>query len=411
VATGTSISEILLIVAIFNRIITCCALPAALIVICVLSTEEVGNEVRELTAFPVGSNLALVETPDVANPIALDPLKDPRWEAFVKCHPRASVFHTVPWLEVLHRTYGYRPIVYSFASSESGLRSGIVFCAVRSWLTGSRLVSLPFSDHCEPLVEGLAELQALLVPATRQLQKGLWRYLELRPLSRNFSEGIGESSSQSYVLHRLDLHPSVEVLYKNFHADSIRRKIQRAEREGLRVETGNSEELLAEFYGLHVITRRRQSVPPHPLKWFRNILECLGKHATLRVARSMQTPVAAVLTLEKDLTLVYKYGCSDARFHNLGAMPFLFWNMICDAKSRGILELDMGRSERHNAGLIAFKERWGAVRQELIYARYPTEGKTGGRGKAYTRTAKFLFSRSPDWVLIAAGNILYPHVG
>jgi hypothetical protein len=380
-------------------------------VICVLCTEEVENEVHELTdAFPTGSNLALIEMPDVENPIALDPLTDPRWETFVKRHPRASVFHTVAWLEVLHRTYGYRPIVYSFASSETELRSGIVFCAVRSWLTGSRLVSLPFSDHCEPLVEGLDELQGLLAPATSQLQKGHWRYLELRPLSRSFSEKIGQSS-QSYVLHRLDLQPSVEVLYKNFHADSIRRKIQRAEREGLRVETGNSEELLAEFYGLHVITRRRQSVPPHPLKWFRNILQCLGQHATLRVARSMQRPVAAVLTLEKDLTLVYKYGCSDAKFHNLGAVPFVFWNMICDAKSRGILELDMGRSELHNAGLIAFKERWGAVRQELVYARHPTDRKTGGPRKAYARTAKFLISRCPDWLLIAAGNMLYPHVG
>jgi hypothetical protein len=29
----------------------------------------------------------------------------------------------------------------------------LVFCRVRSWLTGRRSISLPFSDHCEPLVE------------------------------------------------------------------------------------------------------------------------------------------------------------------------------------------------------------------------------------------------------------------
>jgi hypothetical protein len=360
---------------------------------------------------PTERDLVLAETADSArNPIVLDPLADPRWEALVNWHPRASVFHTVPWLEALYRTYGYQPVVYGFPSSENGLRSGIVFCAIRSWLTGRRLVSLPFSDHCEPLVEGLAELQALLVPATSQLQQGLWRYLEWRPIGRTFSEGF-DLPYQSYVLHRLDLRPSIEVLYKNLHRDSIRRKIQKAEKEGLHVETGNSEALLAEFYHLHVITRRRQSVPPHPLAWFRNILQCLGKYATLRIARSGQRPVAAVLTLAKDTTLVYKYGCSDAKFHNLGVMPFVFWNMISDAKSRGMLELDMGRSGLDNPGLIAFKDKWGAIRQELVYAGYPT-GRSGPRSERLRmQAAKFVFSRCPDRILIAAGNLLYPHVG
>jgi Uncharacterized protein involved in methicillin resistance len=343
-------------------------------------------------------------------PVVLDPLVDPRWGDLVSRHSRASVFHTVAWLEVLHRTYGYRPVVYGFSSGQKKLQSGIVFCGIRSWLTGRRLVSLPFSDHCEPLVDNWSELRPLLLPGIEQLQQGLWRYLELRPLSPDFSERIGQAS-QRFILHRLDLRPPVEVLYKNLRVDSIRRKIQRAERENLSLDSGSSESLLAEFYKLHVITRRRQSVPPHPLKWFRNILQFLGKSANLRIARSGQTPVSAVLTVEKGTTLVYKYGCSDARFHHLGAMPFVFWNMIRDAKSRGMLELDMGRSEVDNSGLIAFKDKWGASRQELVYARYPIGRYTGEREKAYMRAAKFFFDRFPDWALTAAGNLLYPHLG
>jgi hypothetical protein len=361
-------------------------------------------------AFAAESNHAPAETAGVDGPIVLDPLADPRWEALVNRHPRASVFHTVPWLEVLHKTYGYRPVAYGFLSSASELHSGVVFCGIRSWLTGRRLVSLPFSDHCEPLVEGPAELRRLVVPAASQLETGHWRYLELRALSPDLSGAIGQPS-ESFVVHRLDLRPSIEVLYKNLHADSIRRKIRRAEKEGLCVETGNSEELLAEFYGLHVITRRRQSVPPHPREWFRNILQRLGKYATLRIARHRQAPAAAVLTLEKGATMMYKYGCSDAKLHNLGAMPFVFWDMVRDAKLRGMLELDLGRSQLDNPGLIAFKDKWGATRQDLVYARYPTSARAGGQEKVYVRAAHFLFSRSPDWLLIAAGKMLYPHVG
>src|SRR2546430_5296635 len=88
---------------------------------------------------------------------SLDPLEDPRWAEFVQRHPRASVFHTPGWLEALRRTYGYEPVVYTTSLPRAELTNGLVFCRVRSWLTGRRLVSLPFSDHCEPLVHNSEE--------------------------------------------------------------------------------------------------------------------------------------------------------------------------------------------------------------------------------------------------------------
>src|SRR5256886_3244169 len=36
-------------------------------------------------------------------------------------------------------------------SPDQELQNGIPFCVVRSWLTGRRLVALPFSDHCDAL--------------------------------------------------------------------------------------------------------------------------------------------------------------------------------------------------------------------------------------------------------------------
>ena len=52
---------------------------------------------------------------------AINPLRDPRWGTFVKEHRRASVFHTIPWLDSLHRTYEYEPIVYTTSPSGHGL--------------------------------------------------------------------------------------------------------------------------------------------------------------------------------------------------------------------------------------------------------------------------------------------------
>jgi hypothetical protein len=341
----------------------------------------------------------------------IDPIQDPRWARFINNHPRASVFHSLPWLEALRRTYRYEPIVYTTATQLEELKNGLLFCRVQSWLTGRRLVSLPFSDHCEPLVEDPMELRQLLETPQAELKQGKWQYLELRPLSSSFSEGV-EKHAEAYFLHRLDLRPNLEELYRKLHVDSVRRRIQRGEREALLVESGNSEALLAEFYQLHVITRRRHRVPPHPLAWFREVLRCMGRNSIIRLAKKNGRAIAALMTIENSRTVTYKYGCSDANFHGLGAVPFLFWDMIRDAKVRGFAELDLGRSELDNTGLITFKDRWGATRQRLVYVRYPPRKQLIPRRVEVTlHLAKLIFARCPDRLLTVAGNLLYPHIG
>ena len=72
------------------------------------------------------------------------------------------MFHTPGWLEALHRTHGYRPVVLSTFARDQELRNAMVFCRVDSFLTGCRLVSVPFADHCEPLVDGPKDLEEFL---------------------------------------------------------------------------------------------------------------------------------------------------------------------------------------------------------------------------------------------------------
>src|SRR4051794_39851978 len=82
----------------------------------------------------------------------IDPLSDSRWDDLVASHPKASVFHHRGWLQALASTYGYRPVVMTSTPPGKPLSNGVVFCEVRSWITGPRMVSLPFADHCEPLL-------------------------------------------------------------------------------------------------------------------------------------------------------------------------------------------------------------------------------------------------------------------
>ena len=83
----------------------------------------------------------------------IDPLLDCRWVDLTERCVRSSIFHTPEWLAALRRTYGYKSVVFTDSRSGEPLRNGLLFCHVDSWLTGKRLVALPFSDHCEPLLD------------------------------------------------------------------------------------------------------------------------------------------------------------------------------------------------------------------------------------------------------------------
>jgi hypothetical protein len=93
--------------------------------------------------------------------------EDSRWDDFVKQHAHTSVFHTPQWLGALRQTYGFMPIVFSTTPPGLHLQDGVVFCEVSSWLTGKRLVSLPFSDHCEPLATESAHMTTILLAVSQ----------------------------------------------------------------------------------------------------------------------------------------------------------------------------------------------------------------------------------------------------
>jgi hypothetical protein len=301
----------------------------------------------------------------------IDPLSDPRWRELVLSHPSGSVFHSPEWLEAVNRTYGYEPIAITTTPPGDPLTNGFVFCRVNSWITGCRLVSVPFSDHCDPLVRTEEELKHFLVPLKLDVDADEADYLEFRP--RTYSDKSDEhlGIAGEYWAHRIDLRLPLEQLYRGFHKDCIQRKIRRAEQESLTYEEGRCEKLLSEFYKLHVLTRRRHQIPPQPYAWFQNLIVCMKEMVNICLASKAGRPVAAIFTLQYKHTLVYKYGCSDKRFNRLGSEPFLFWKAIQKAKSNGMCEFDLGRSDLANTGLSTFKERLGAKRSPLVYRRYP----------------------------------------
>src|SRR5258708_1277376 len=162
-----------------------------------------------------------------------EPLNDRRWDTFLTKHSRASVFHSTPWLKALNQTYGYPVVGYTTSAPGEQLENALVFCRVESWLTGRRLVSLPFSDHCEPLVDRNEDLQVLVNAVQEETRREKWRYVEIRPLTPLTVTMSLHVATTQYSFHELDLRFDLETIFRNLHKNSIQRKIRRAEREKL----------------------------------------------------------------------------------------------------------------------------------------------------------------------------------
>jgi Acetyltransferase (GNAT) domain len=366
----------------------------------------------------------------------IDPLEDLRWDGLIAGYPESSVFHTRSWLETLRRTYRYRPVALTSRPPGQELVDGIPFCQVKSWISGSRLVSLPFSDHCQPLLQNQGDLDAFKECLRRESGRSRWEYVELRlagqanlysqspsptPIDKR---GRDESSSaqlndsdsdfvkfEDYHAHKIDLRLRLETLFSNFHKSCVQKKIQRAEREGLQYEAGRSESNLRNFYRLLVLTRRRHGLPPQPMAWFRNLNDCFGESLSIHIACKDNRPIAAILTLLYKRKLVYKYGCSDAAFHSLGAMPMLFWKAIQEGKRREAEEFDLGRSSIDNLGLSAFKQHLGAACTPLTYFRLRRPGLATSTVDSHSQIANTVFTRIPSRLAQIAGSLLYRHMG
>lgn len=338
----------------------------------------------------------------------VDPLTDPRWREFLEREALASVFHTPGWLEALKRTYGYEPVAYTTSRPSADLENGWVFCRIYSRLTGKRLVSLPFSDHCDPLVEQPEHYQEFLGMLQREREQRRWRYIECRP--RSVPQGMGSFESfQTFRLHKLDLRQELLELFRGLHKDSTQRKIRRADREHLAYEGGSSKALLNQFYPLLVATRRRHRLPPQPRDWFSNLVSCMGDRLTVHVASSNNVPVASILTLRFKRTLTYKYGCAEEKYFPLGGMQMLLWRAIENAKSECLEEFDLGRSDANDHGLIVFKNRLGATSTSLSYYRWPVGLKAALSSRSF-RYASAVMSHIPGR-LLSVGGKLYRHFG
>lgn len=341
----------------------------------------------------------------------LDPTNYTGWDDLLLTSKDYSFFHCSSWAKVLSESYGYTP--FYFTLIEGGkLKVLVPVMEVNSFISGKRAISLPFSDYCEPIINGDISPVDLFFEIIKFAKRRKWRYIEFRGGRSFFNHfNLSNTSSYNYLTHKIDLKIGLDSLFKNFKA-SNRRNIKKAENLGLRVHFSTSWESMEDFCYLNSITRKRHGLPSQPKIFFKNFYEkiIIKNKGIISLAFYNGNPLASYIFCLFGKKAIYKYGASDLRYQSLRANNLLMWESIKWLFNNGFEELSLGRTEPLNHGLCQFKNGWGAVKDYISYFTYNLKKEDFiVRGNEVGNFKKWVLKKLPLPVLNLIGSIFYRH--
>ena len=347
-------------------------------------------------------------------PAIIDPLADPRWQDFVEGHPAALAFHGTRWIAALSHVFGYQCRFHVIEDSSRRIVAGWPAMLVKSRLTGNRLVCLPFCHCAGPLVSGFDQAEALLASLVLDAERLRIPSIEVRDWPAGIEVPPELSQINPFRRHVLDLAGQTEGVWAGLSKD-MRYSIRRAERNGVTVREATSPADLDAFYVMYQAQRRRQGLLPQPRRFLREIFEQMVPtgEGFLVMAEHEGRPVASLLSVNNARVAIGTHSAATPAARSLRAVPLAMWRSVELACQRGLVNYDLGRSDKGAAGLRHFKEEWGAAEVELPYLYYPhPHGLNSKAPSGLGKSMLDLYARVvPEPIFSALSSVMYRHLG
>ena len=348
----------------------------------------------------------------------VDPMKDVRWDTFVENHPFGWLYHLSGWKEVLEKSFKHmKGYFLVLQNNDHDIKAALPIYEVRSWLTGNRLVSIPFATLCDPLISTEDDLTKLFDAALILLKERRASRIEIRtllssPLIHNHQLNPYNAFRHHYIL----LNNEPEQLKRSFHRTCVRQRITRAMKSHLTIKFGSSESDLKKFYRLHFITRKRLGLPLQPYRYFFMLWKNFfpAKRLLLLLAEKQGNAIGGLILFKFKDRVSAEFAASDEKYQEMSPTHLLFWEAIKGAYSEGYKIFDFGRTSLSNMTLMDFKNRWGTKIVDLPQFFYPLQAiqrNTEVEKSQGYRFIKKICNSAPDWALPFIGRFCYRHLG
>jgi len=310
----------------------------------------------------------------IASPLVLASPPDPaRWDALVAKSPGASVFHTSAWAKLWTDEWRGARWEALVVEGEGGYEAGLG-AIVRRRGPFRTVDAMPFATYGGPLVwrdhPDRAGLAAALLDGFAAWAGGpfvlraslAWYEGDLDA----FPERLPPSEAFTHVV---PLSAEYEEVAAGFNP-STRRLVRQADDSGLAIEVADTPERLALFHDMAVETIRRRGGTPKPRSLYERILadlvpKGLGRYHLVRHGEEV---VAGSLHFFHEGVATNWLPVSRESAWPLRPNNFLVASLLETLCASGYHEYNFGSSPPDAAGLIRYKEGWGARRHPVMIA-------------------------------------------
>jgi lipid II:glycine glycyltransferase (peptidoglycan interpeptide bridge formation enzyme) len=296
---------------------------------------------REQISFPATASAYAIAAPEAA-----------LWDAFVAAHPDGHLLQSSAW-GALKSAFGWEALRVAVIDARGGPVAGAQLLLRRAY--GLAAAYLPRGPL---LADDVRANEALLAALLRVSRRRRAVFLRLEP---NLLEGDARADAlHSWLQLRgfrptspLQPHSSIHVDLRRGEGELLaafskghRADIRRAERAGVAVRLGESEDDLTAFFRIMEETARRAEFAIHSLGYYRRAWRTLanaGPHggSALLLAEVAGRVEAAFLVLAWGAEACYLYsGASEAGLKS-GANHLLQWHALHWAMARGCTRYDM----------------------------------------------------------------------
>jgi len=349
----------------------------------------------------------------------IDPIKDPRWDKFVQNHPFGWIVHLSGWKTVIESSFPHIKGHYLalIDTTDNEIRAALPLFEVRSWLTGNRMVSIPFATISDPLINTSYEMEKLFEHAIELMNSLEIPSIEIRSLMSSLLINDKRLERLCFFKHHfIELKGNLEDLHKAFHPNHVKRGIKRAIKSNLSFRSAENEEDLLGFYKLYAKTRKKHGLPPQPFIFIKMLWDIFfpSKNFQLLFAEKDGQALAAMILFKFKGRVSVDFQVSDETYLEFRPNHFLYWEAIKLTYSEGFKIFDFGRTSPNNEGLMQFKSYWGTEVVDLPQFFYPKEVSNKYLEWETSTGYKFiqkLCKNSPEPIFQLLARLCYRHLG
>lgn len=303
-----------------------------------------------------------------------------KWNALFK-KAKGSVYQSIEW------ALAKKDAIYVYIEDEGELKAGILaFVKKKKFpLVGTK--SILAAEGTPLFVDGKYSIE-ILNKFREECKKHY--YGLVAPTHINYNAGDFEKCKYKKISNNtvlIDLNKSEEEIWQNLEKKSIRWGVNYASKQGLSFEKCESEKDAKIFYKLYLQTAHEGDFPAETEHFIESVMKSgIGSLFLVKKEQEIVCGGLVIYDIHKEYAIL-NLTSSSAEGLKLQAMPFLYWNMILESKSRKLSFFDLGGydneakkdSKMHN--INKFKERFGG--KVVDYPIYSPSSKYSILRKVY----------------------------